>query len=290
MVSHKAVLGSLEAYADGTLPDSERASVAAHLRTCAECGASLREIHRLDHVLEDLPTMPAVPFSRFWSRLEPRLPNHAQKRAPWFRPGRVAAGLALAVLASLVGVVALASDGTMPDSPLYPVKHLRQHVQVILADPHERPRLEIFLGGQRLNEALVMLKRGRDDLAVASLKDSRALLVDAAPGLKNTPGGQSDTDKIATAIARLKSEITDVSAANREPDSSTPEDIAAVDNAVQDAESAVTNVETSVGTTAPAGVESPSAAPVSEPPAPEPSASAAPSDAAPTEAAATSTP
>jgi hypothetical protein len=308
MLSHKAVLGSLDAYADGTLPGSQRAGVAAHLQTCAECGESLRKIHRLDQMLDDMPPMPAVPFARFWSRLEPRLPGQAQKRAPVFRPARLAAGFALAVLASLVGVVALASDGTLPDSPLYSVKHLRQGVQLSLADAHQRPRLDLRFGIQRLKEAKLMLQRGRDDLAVASLRDFKALIADATPLLEH-PGPQTDAADVTSAITEIKTDLTEVSAANHEPDTSTAADIAAVDDALQAAQTAVTRVEDTVEPTAPAVLESPSPAPVSEPPAPAPaptaqapsaspsetpspeaSPSAAATDALPTDAAATPAP
>lgn len=257
MLNHHAILGSLDAYADGSLPDSQRADVAAHLQTCAECGENLRQIHRLDHVLNDLPAIQPVPFSHFWSRLEPRLPNHAHKRAFVLRPARLAAGFALAMIASLVGVVALASDGTMPDSPLYPVKHFRQGVQVTLADAHERPRLELFLARQRLDEAAAMLQRRRDDLAVASLRDFKKLIVDATPRLENS-ATRPDAAQVTSAITQIKTELTAVGAANLEPDGSTPAEIAAVDGAVQAAQHAVTDAETSAETTTPA-VPEPSA-------------------------------
>lgn len=243
MLSHKAIVGSLEAYADGSLPDSRRADVAAHLQTCTECGESLRQIHRLDQVLTDLPPMAAVPFARFWSQLEPRLPSHAQKPSPLFRPGRLAAGFALAALASLVGVVALASDGVMPDSPLYPVKHFRQGVQVNLADARERPRLELSLGKQRLAEALVMVQRKHPNLAVASLQDARALIVDASPRLKDTPVSQSDSAELKNTLGELKTGLIAVSGALAEDGISASD--APVEGAVQDAQKAVTQVETS---------------------------------------------
>jgi len=301
MLSHHVVLSSLDAYASGTLAGSERANVAAHLRSCAECGASLRQVQRLDQVLNDLPQIQPIPFARFWSQLEPRLPGHARKRTPLFRPARLAAGFALAVCASLVGVVALASDGTMPDSFLYPVKHFRQSVQLDLTGSHERPHVELSLVRQRVQEAKVMLDRQKDSLAVASLRDASSLLVDAATQLKNTP--ESDTHKVGSAIAQIQTELTSVSEANRQPDGSTPAEIAAVDGAVKDAQNAVTQAQTEVGATAPPVVDSPSASPVSEPPAPsaahpssgespspQSSASAAPGNGAPTDGAATSTP
>src|SRR3981189_1294634 len=122
MVSHAVVLGSLDAYADGSLPDAQRAGIAAHLETCTECRESLRQIHGFDHILTDLPAIPSVPFSQFGSSLEPRLLGHAPTRPPLFRPARLAAGFALAVLASLVGVVGPASGCVMPHSPLYRVQ------------------------------------------------------------------------------------------------------------------------------------------------------------------------
>lgn len=243
MLSHKAVLGSLDAYADGSLPDAQRTRVAAHLEICPECREDLRQIHRLDYVLMDLPAIPSVPFSRFWSTLEPRLPGHARERAPLFRPARLAAGFALAVLASLVGVVALASDDVMPDSPLYGVKHFRQGVQVKLADANDRPRLELSLAKQRLKEAAVMLDRRRDELAVASLRDVRTLMIDAKPGLQTTSGGQPTASEVTSTIAQIKTDLNTVSAANREPDGSTAAEMAAVDHAVQEAENAVPQAE-----------------------------------------------
>jgi hypothetical protein len=288
MLSHKAVLGSLDAYADGSLPGSERTAVAAHLATCAECRESLRQIHRLDLVMNDLPPMQAVPFGRFWSKLERRLPGHPKKRAPFFQPERLAAGFALAVLASLVGVVALASDETMPDSPLYAVKHLRQDVQRTLADPRERGHLDLTLAKQRLKEALVMLQRQRDDLALVSLGDMKHLVVEAKTLVKNSDS-KADAAELKTTISEIKTDLTAASGANHEPDSSTPAEITAVDGALEDVQDAVTQVETVVEATAPA-VESPSPSPVVEQPTPaasptaEPSVPAAAPSAAPSEA------
>jgi hypothetical protein len=304
MLSHKAIVGSLDAYADGTLPDSQRADVAAHLQTCTVCGESLRQIHRLDQVLDDLPPMAAVPFARFWSKLEPRLPSHAKKRAPLFRPARLAAGFALAIVASLVGVVALASDRTMPDSPLYAVKHFRQDVQLNLADARERPRLELALGHQRLGEALAMVHSKRNDLAAASLRDFHALVSDAVPQLKNTTVGQPATDEVTNTLNRLEKQLTTIREAVTQdgPDSGDAEVVGATQDGLND----VSQAETSIETTAPV-IESASPSPAIEQPspapapsaeatstapseAPSPEAAAAPSEPAPTDAAASPTP
>src|ERR1700737_666396 len=237
---------TLYAYSDGSLPDSQRPDVDAHLRICAACRQSMQEIQRLDLLLQDFPAAPAIPFPRFWSKLEARLPDRQKARIGFFRPRQLAAGFALAVVASLVGVVALASDQTMPDSPLYSVKHARQDLQLSLTSGRERPRLELALGKQRAHEAAVMLKRKRDDLAIASLRDLKALLIDAAPRLEKTPGGQPDSAEETSAIAEIESELFAVRAANLEPDGSSAAEIAAIDSAVQEAELAVTQVEAEV--------------------------------------------
>jgi anti-sigma factor RsiW len=145
---------TLYAYSDGSLPDSQRPEVDAHLRICAACRQSMQEIHRLDLLLQDFPPAPAVPFPRFWSKLEGRLPNRQKAGIGFFRPRQLAAGFALAVVASLVGVVALASDQTMPDSPLYSVKHVRQDVQLSLTSGRQaRPRQAARPRGGRHAEA-----------------------------------------------------------------------------------------------------------------------------------------
>jgi hypothetical protein len=292
---------TLYAYSDGSLPDSQRPEVDAHLKVCTACQDRVQEIQRLDLLLKDFPPAPAIAFPRFWSKLEGRLPNRAEKRSPFFRPRQLAAGFALAIVASLVGVVALASDETMPDSPLYSVKHVRQDLQLSLTSGRGRSHFELSLGKQRAHEASVMLKRRRDDLAVVSLRDLRALLADAAPQLGKSPSSQSDTAELKSAIAEIKKELTDVSASNAEPDGSTAPEMDAVDNAVYDAQAAVTQVETEVDAT-PSVTESPSPSPVGASPSAEaptvaapnesplPEASLAPNEPAPTDVAASPAP
>lgn len=270
-LSHQTINRSLDAYVDGTLPDSRRAEVDAHLRICAECAKSLRQIHRLELVLDDLPRGPSVLFPHFWAKLEERLPNHVEKRAPFFRPGRVAAAFALAVLASLMGTVALASDAVMPDNPLYAVKHVRQEVQLALAGPRERPRLELVLGKQRLHEALLMVQRERPDLALASIRDFRALLIDATSLLEEAPGGQPDTPALVSSIVDLETELEAVRQASIAQAGGNADDMAALDVAVHADLSTVNKVEASL---ARGGI--PLVEPSTEPMAsPEASASAA---------------
>jgi anti-sigma factor ChrR (cupin superfamily) len=265
MLSHQSIHRSLDAYVDGTLHDSQRAEVDAHLQTCAECEKSVREIRRLDLVLDDLSLAPSIPFPRFWSKLQERLPNKVDKRAPFSRPGRVAAAFALAVFASLVGVVALASDGVMPDSPLYSVKHARQEVQLALAASRERPRLELILGKQRLHEALVMVQRKRHDLALASLRDFQALLVDATSQLEKAPGDQSDTAVLVSSVTDLETELEAVRNASTTQEESKAVDIAALDVAVHADLNAVSHLETRVYQGGTRVVESPSPSAESSP-------------------------
>ena len=280
-MSHQSVYRSLDAYVDGRLPDSQRAEVDAHLGTCADCGKTVEEMHRIDLVLDDLPLAPPIPFPRFWSKLQERLPNHAEKRAPFYQPGRVAAAFALAILASLLGVVALASDAVMPDSPLYSVKHVRQEVQLALADTGERPRLELALGKQRLSEALVMLQRKRNDLALASLRDFQALLVDATSRLEKASGDQPDTTVLVSSAADLETELEAVRQASAVPVGTNAVDLAAIDGAVHADLNAVSHLETSVNQGGTRVVESPSKSTESAPPAessasPQPAESSAP--------------
>jgi hypothetical protein len=243
---------TLYAYSDGSLPKSQRPRVEVHLRVCAACLREVHEIQRLDLLLQDFPPAPHLAFPRFWSRLEARLPNLSEKRFALGRLRRqLAAGFALAILASLVGVVALASDETLPDSPLYAVKHLRQGVQLSLTSARERPNLELSLGKQRLHEASVMLNRRRDDLAVASLRDLNALLLDAAQGQKKT-SDQPENAQVTHTIAQIKTDLAVVHATNLEPDGSSAAEIHAVDDAVQHANSAVAQVGTKGDATPPA--------------------------------------
>jgi hypothetical protein len=288
MLSHQSIHRSLDAYVDGTLPDSQRAEVDAHLRTCAECGKSVQEIRRLDLVLDDLSLAPSIPFPRFWSKLQDRLPNHVEKRAPFSRPGRVAAAIALAVFASLVGVVALASDGVMPDSPLYSVKHARQEFQLALAGSRERPRFELILGKQRLHEALLMVQRKRHDLALASLRDFQALLVDATFRLEKAPGDQPDTAVLVSSVADLETELEAVRNASTSQEESNAVDIAALAGAVDADLNAVSHLGTSVYQGGTRVVDSPSPSAESSPSArsstsAEPSPSAQASGLGPTE-------
>lgn len=288
-LSHQTINRSLDAYVDGTLPDSRRAEVDAHLRICAECAKSLRQIHRLELVLDNLPPGPSVLFPHFWAKLEERLPNHVEKRAPIFRPGRVAAAFALAVLASLLGTVALASDAVMPDNPLYAVKHVRQEVQLALAGPRERPRFELVLGKQRLHEALLMVQRKRPDLALASIRDFRALLIDATSLLEEAPGGQPDTPALVSSIVDLETELEAVRNASIGQEGSNADDMAALDVAVHTDLNTVNQVETRVAQGSTKVVESSPASTAPVPsaessPSAQPSASDAPEAAQPSAA------
>jgi putative zinc finger protein/uncharacterized protein DUF5667 len=280
-LNHKTINQWLDAYADGMLPDSQRARVEAHLRTCVECEKGLQQIQRLDRILDDMPPVPFVPFPGFWSKLEERLPNHPQKRAPFFGPARIAAAFALAVLASTVGVVALASDTVMPDNPLYPVKHVRQEVQLALAGTKERPRLELVLGKQRLQEAVLMVQRKRPDLALGSLQDFYALLVDATPRLETTPAGRSDTTAWVSSVAELETELEAVRNARVVQAGSSADDVASLDRAVDTDLNAVDQVETRVDQGGTRLGESPS---TESPPPAESSASAQPGESGPSDA------
>ena len=238
---------TLYAFVDGSLPQRLRADVDAHLRGCATCRQAAQEIQDLERVLADFPPAPTVAFARFWARLEAHLPNPSARRVAFFRPRQLAAGFALAITVSLVGVVALASDDTLPDSPLYSVMHVRQGLQLSLAGDRERPNLELAIGTQRLHEAAVMLKRRRDDLAVASLTDLNALLLDAAR--VHQAAGDQRKNTAAHTIAQIKTDLAVVRITNLEPDGSSAAEIHAVDDALQHADDAAAEVETKIDAT-----------------------------------------
>ncbi len=207
MLSHRSVHDSLEAYADGSMPARMRDQVDAHLRGCAECGKAMIKSQRLELALQDLPAAPAMPFPRFWSALREKLPVPKQRQLRVVAVRRLVAGLALAALASTVGIVALASDDVLPDNPLYRVKQLRQAVELAFAwDGETRLRLDVALASQRLHEAALMSERRHDDLALASLEDFRSLLNDATPSFTYPP---SDADR-QSAISEIRAFATDL--------------------------------------------------------------------------------
>ncbi len=93
----------------------------------------------------------------------------AQQRTSWIgaflprRAWRPAVVLATLLLAFLVvgGGLALASAGSLPDAPLYPVKRVLEGAALALMPIQEgKARLHLAFAGRRLDEAIALARRG----------------------------------------------------------------------------------------------------------------------------------
>jgi hypothetical protein len=214
MRSHSVSRELLAARAAGTLPDSSREAVDAHVQTCTDCARTLQQLQRLQVVLRDLPPAPAVPFDRVWSKLEPALPRRLPQRVLAIAPRRLALAFALVVVASLSGIMAFASDATLPDSALYGVKLLREQAQLALVfDQRGREALEVRLAAERLHEAEIMVDREHVNLALQSLLDFRTLVGDAAPALQH-PASADVRESAERSLAELRADLDRVEEAN----------------------------------------------------------------------------
>ena len=122
ILAHRWIRTSLPGYVDGTLDAASRARVALHLSACSECLARITELRRLEALLiNDAPT-PDPSFTSIWLPLRDRVRVSTQKPAKRM-VARVGLALALAALASSVGVIAFAIEGgriVIPALPLAP--------------------------------------------------------------------------------------------------------------------------------------------------------------------------
>lgn len=101
-------------------------------------------------VVVDGHTRPAAAMSR-WQRFSRLLGQ--------LRLGPALAGVAAALvfLVLLTGSVVSAAGGSMPDSPLYPVKRLTERVQLTLADDQiDQARLHLRFADRRIQEAVAV--------------------------------------------------------------------------------------------------------------------------------------
>lgn len=106
-------------------------------------------------------------------------------RAPWWRRRRaqLALGLAGGVLAAGTGVV-VAAARSLPDSPLYGIERAAEAVELHLTtDRTLRGQLLLGFAQRRAEEAGVMLRHGRDDLALDAARSAANDLVAALADL-----------------------------------------------------------------------------------------------------------
>lgn len=122
ILAHRSIRVSLPGYVDGTLDAAGRARVALHLSACSECLARITELRRLEALLIDDSPTPDPSFTNIWLPLRDRVRAARQKPAKRM-VARVGLALALAALASSVGVIALAVESgriVIPALPLTP--------------------------------------------------------------------------------------------------------------------------------------------------------------------------
>ncbi len=216
MLSHEDVSELLVGYSDGMLSAAQRAAVDRHLQACRECAAEVTALRRLNAALTEFPPAPAVAFHPFWARLQSQLPAPAVRTTRLFTPGRrLALAFALAALvATMVGVSAFASESALPDSPLFVVKRLREQVQLTLTlDSQTRVQLELQLATERLREAQVMAGSNKPGLAVSSLRDFDRLLDAIEPALKH-PASEPDREAVLQILRSLRLQLAGVQEVN----------------------------------------------------------------------------
>lgn len=131
---------------------------------------------------------------RFEEAVRSREARRGAKQRAWWRPWAMAAAAMLAVAVLGSGTV-VASAGSTPDQPLYPVKMAKEQVQLFLTRPPlERAKLNSALAEMRLQEIEVMADKGKLeqvskltdqlDRHLADMEDQRALPADQAEALR----------------------------------------------------------------------------------------------------------
>ncbi len=116
-MNHEDYQARIDAYVDGTLPESERRGLEAHLKTCSECAAEVDGIRALLDRTRDLPRSIA-PERDLWPEIEMRagleteaasVPEPARTtRMSWTWGRAVAMAAALAIVAG--GVFLMSRD------------------------------------------------------------------------------------------------------------------------------------------------------------------------------------
>lgn len=105
--------------------------------------------------------VPAPSFRDYVERLGGALQALWRPRAPLRRATVLVTALVIVVALSSLGVTRAAA-GSLPDSPLYPIKLATEQVQLALTpSPEGKARLHIAFGERRLQEALALAEKGR---------------------------------------------------------------------------------------------------------------------------------
>ncbi len=109
-MSCDTVRNRLDALTDGTMPSSERESIARHLEGCSSCRADFEALNRVRAELPGLPSLEASSpdVERMWAAIRPRLSG---RRRGW--AGRPLAMPAWALAAAAALLVAVSAGVTM---------------------------------------------------------------------------------------------------------------------------------------------------------------------------------
>lgn len=144
-------------------------------------------INRLRQIRPNEPD-PAT-LDRIWRRVAQGTSHQVPYRAP--SPRRIItlrwATAAIALILVILSALGWASASALPDSPLYPIKRVREAVQWQLAvSQPDRARLALSLADLHFSEAETLVAKGASpELSMQALKDSLAYLDAAANfGLK----------------------------------------------------------------------------------------------------------
>jgi hypothetical protein len=159
----------LSEYLDGELTSAERTALEAHLTSCGECTAALRELR--DVVARAGALTPRPPAADLWPGIESRLESRRvvmpfaarpQRRFSFTLPQLVAAGLALMVMSG-GGVWILNHGGETTRMP-----------PVVAEAPDANPVIPAALADPRYDEAIADLQQtlhdGRSQLDPATIK------------------------------------------------------------------------------------------------------------------------
>ena len=157
--------------------ESGEATVEEALRGYSDLRSELEPLLRLAVGLGDLPQVSAPDSLRTFKRpvftTPQAVPVSVRRRLPligwqllrptpaWITPGaRLAAALVLTVM--LLGGTMVASAGSLPEEPLYPLKLAMESAQLALTpDPQRRAELEMQFAGRRLQEVESAAREGR---------------------------------------------------------------------------------------------------------------------------------
>lgn len=177
------------------------------------------------------------------ARARPGLVRRLERSAailvqPLVRPQRQSLRLAQAIAALLV-IVSLVSAGTLgvaagslPDSPLYPIKRATEWVQLALTTtPAGKARLHMSYSERRSDENLALLETGKG-LSEATLQDMKSARSDALTAISQAPEEEkfnllADFDRL---VERQQDTLEEIKAV------APPSDQGAVEEALKDSE------------------------------------------------------